>query len=270
MTPLYLLNARGARLLSLLGEQLVFSSESLSPTLVAVSAPTADELRTSYPSRSCAIAVIENGVDTARFAPSSLARAEVRRELGVADDTSLSLFVGSEWRRKGLFVALEALAKAPNWHLVVVGRGDTDELLALADQEGARDRVHAIGESTRPERYYAAADAFVLPSEYESFSLAAFEAAASGVPVIATDVGAIHRIVAAGAGRFISRDPDSVAAALVELDSDFAATSTMSTAGRAVAQRLGWDAAVDKYIDLYRADPSATEPRTPGVGVAAR
>ena len=57
-------------------------------------------------------------------------------------------------------------------------------------------RVHLVGESAQPERYYAAADAFVLPSEYESFSLAAFEAAASGVPVIATDVGAINLIVA--------------------------------------------------------------------------
>jgi UDP-glucose:(heptosyl)LPS alpha-1,3-glucosyltransferase len=145
-----------------------------------------------------------------------------------------------------------------------------DELLTLADQGGVRDRVHAVGESTQPERYYAAADAFVLPSEYESFSLAAFEAAASGVPVIATDVGAIYRIVAAGAGRFISRDPDSVAAALHELDSNFGAVIAMSSAARAVAQGLGWDAAVDKYIDLYHADPSAPPPRTPGVEIAAR
>ena len=125
-TTLYRLNAAVARVLSLLGERLVYSSDSLSRTLVAVSDSTADELRASYPSRSDAIAVIENGIDTTRFAPDPDSRRDVRREVGVADDASLALFVGSEWRRKGLLVAVEALTEAPSWHLVVVGRGDAE------------------------------------------------------------------------------------------------------------------------------------------------
>ena len=267
-TILYRLNAAAARVLSLLGERLVYSSDSLSHTLVAVSERTADELRASYPSRSDAIAVIENGIDTKRFAPDPESRRDVRREVGVADDASLALFVGSEWLRKGLLIAVEALTEAPSWHLLVVGRGDESELAAIADRRGVSGRVHLVGESAKPERYYAGADAFVLPSEYESFSLAAFEAAASGVPVIATDVGAIDLIVRAGAGRFINRDPESVATALRELEESPVSVMGMSRAGRTVAQRLDWDAAVDKYIGIYHLQSSALAPRSPGAEVA--
>ncbi len=150
--------------------------------------------------------MIRNGVDTRRFRPDGTARREIRDELDLTQNVALALFVGSEWSRKGVDIAVEALVDAPSWHLAVVGRGDADALRRRAELLDVEARLHVVGESTKPEQYYAAADAFVLPSAYETFSLAAFEAAASGLPVVATRVGAIDEIVTAGGGLFVERN----------------------------------------------------------------
>ena len=113
----------------------------------------------------------------------------------------------------------------------------------MASGLGVESRLHLIGESPEPERYYAAADAFVLPSVYESFSLAAFEAAASGLPVIATDVGAIAEIVNAGGGTFIDRTAASLGEALNHLEADREAAVAMAERAREASVRFNWEAA---------------------------
>jgi glycosyltransferase involved in cell wall biosynthesis len=251
-TYAYRVNAVLARWLSRSGERLIYSSPSLSRVLVAVSKPLAQELARSYPARSSSIRVVENGVDLDRFRPDAASRADVRRALGIPEEQSLALFVGSNWRGKGAHIAVSALADAPSWHLAVVGDGEAAELLSLAEGLGVRPRLHLVAETPHPEHYFAAADAFVLPSAYESFSLAAFEAAAAGVPVLATNVGAIAEIVGAGGGVFIERTPESVARSLTALEADPGASAAMSARGRACAARFGWDAVVEGYVALYR------------------
>ena len=250
----YRLNAALAQMLSRAGERLVYSSASLSRNLVAVSEAVADELRLAFPNRAGSILVVGNGVDAERFRPNDKSRRDVRRELGIADSLPLALFVGSDWRRKGLSVAVEALSAATDWHLAVVGRGDTEEVSSLARRLRVADRLHLLAESSRPERYYAAADAFVLPSAYETFSLAAFEAAASGLPVLTTKVGAVGEIVGAGGGIFVDRSPDSVAAALRDLQAEPRRAANMSESARTAAQRFDWDTVVQNYLNLYRSE----------------
>ena len=129
----------------------------------------------------------------------------MRDELGLGDEEFVALFVGSEWRGKGLDIAIDALGKCPACHLVVVGDGDAVGARRRAESVGVADRLRLVGETDQPERYYAAADAFVLPSAYESFSMAAYEAAASRLPVVATAVGAIPELVAGGGGILVNR-----------------------------------------------------------------
>lgn len=261
---LYRLNARVAAAMSRFGERVVYSTPALSGILVAVSRPLAEELRQTFPERAGAIRVIENGVDTERFRPDETARSEVRRELGVGEATPLALFVGSEWRGKGLEIAIGALAAAPSWRLVVVGRGDSQEAADTAERLGVGGRLHLVARSSSPERYYAAADAFVLPSAYESFSIAAFEAAASGVPVLATRVGAIAEIVDGGGGVFIERSAESLSAALNELEAHPDGAKAMSLRARAAVERFSWTVAVARYADLYR-QTSAVMPAPAGM-----
>lgn len=264
-TWLYRVNALAATAMSRLGERLVYSTPAHSRILVAVSTPLAEQLLQVFPDRADAIRVIENGVDAERFRPDETARSLVRQDLGIGGATKLALFVGSEWRSKGIEIAIGALASAPSWHLLAVGRGDTLEASRLAERLGVGTRLHLVSETPSPERYYAAADAFVLPSAYESFSIAAFEAAASGVPVLATDVGAVGEIVNAGGGVFVERSAESLGAALCRLEASPDSAAAMSRRARAAVVRFGWEGAVSKYADLYRQTgeivPSAS-PRT--------
>jgi glycosyltransferase involved in cell wall biosynthesis len=266
-TRLYRLNALVAEAMSRAGERIVYSRPALSTILVAVSEPVAVELRHALPRRAGSIRVIEHGVDTERFRPDPTARDEVRREIGIDPAVELAVFVGSDWRGKGLDVAIEALSFAPSWHLVVVGRGDADEASLLAGQLGVRPRVHLVGASSQPERFLAAADAFVLPSAYESFSLAAFEAAATGLPVLATEVGAVAEIVGAGGGAFVDRNAESVGAALRTIADSPDSAAEMSRCARRAAERFGWDTAVDKYVELYLQVGGIA--RIPSVGTVA-
>jgi glycosyltransferase involved in cell wall biosynthesis len=251
-TYLYRVNAAVARRMSRFGERLIYSSPGHSRVLVAVSKPVGRELEASYPRRRAVIRVIENGVDTNRFRPDADARREIRGELAVDRDLPLALFMASEWRRKGAHLAVSALEGARSWHLAVVGRGDARELLELAERLMVGSRLHLVPETTRPERYYAAADAFVLPSAYESFSLAAFEAAAAGLPVVATNVGAVSEIVKVGGGMLIERTSAALAGALNDLERDPVLRGAMSARARAAVKRFDWDAVVTEYVGVYR------------------
>jgi glycosyltransferase involved in cell wall biosynthesis len=248
----YRLNARMARRMSRAAERVLYRRADKNRILVAVSERVAGELRSVFPGRASAIRVIRNGVDTQRFRPDAEIRRVVRRALGVAESDHLALFVGSDWPRKGVDIAVEALTGAPNWNLVVVGKGDARALETRAVELGVGARTKLVGEHASPERYATAADAFVLPSAYETFLLSAFEAAAAGLPVIATEVGSVSEIVDGGGGVLVERDAASIATELRRLESNPADAVTMSTKARETARGWGWDEVVDDYVSLYR------------------
>jgi glycosyltransferase involved in cell wall biosynthesis len=82
----------------------------------------------------------------------------------------------------------------------MVGDGpDHASALGLSAQLGVSDRVHFLGSQEAVEKILPCADVFVLPSEYESFGLAALEAMACGVAVVASDAGGIPEVVVPGA-----------------------------------------------------------------------
>ena len=148
--------------------------------------------------------MIENGVDT--DVPSGRG-SEARR--------AQSLEIGDQIRshsssvRSGAARALRSRSRRLSSRLLAPARrrdGDANEAIH-EPRPRRRASLHFVTETPEPERYYAAADAFVLPSAYESFSLAAFEAAAAGLPVLATDVGAVGEIVNGGGGSSSSGTP---------------------------------------------------------------
>jgi UDP-glucose:(heptosyl)LPS alpha-1,3-glucosyltransferase len=102
------------------------------------------------------------------------------------------------------------------------------------------------------ERVYAACDAFVLPTAYETFSLVTYEAAAAGVPIVATRVSGIEDLLRDGEnGVEITRDAASIAAALRRLD-DPAERERMGAAGRATVERRPTARAIAAaYAELY-------------------
>jgi UDP-glucose:(heptosyl)LPS alpha-1,3-glucosyltransferase len=267
-SPVYRMNAAVARSLSRLGERALFRS-SRAAVLATVSNGLAEELQgTTHASAN--VVVIPNGVDTKRFRPDAAARAGVRRELGLEAQCLLACFVGSEWERKGLALAIEAVSRADNWSLLVVGKGNEARYQQLARGLGVVDRVFFVGERSDVERWYAAADAAVVPSEYETFSLAAHEAAAVGLPVIATRVHGVDELLESGtAGFLVDRDAAAFGAALVQLE-DAELRRRMGSEGRLLARTFEWSSSIDSYIELYvAACANARRARRVGSSVAA-
>lgn len=221
---------------------------------VCVSEGIADEMRHYYPALSDRVVTVHNGIDTTGFSPGSRraqARA-LRSANAIPDGRLVAAFVASEWERKGLAPLIRALALAREWDLVVAGGGDAAHYRALADSLGVGESVHWLGVTRDVQAVYEMADAFVLPTNYESFSLVSFEAAASGLPVLVTPVNGVRELIRDGQnGLLIDREPDAIAARLVDLARDPELRSRLGRAARESALQFDSQRMVCGYEELY-------------------
>ena len=123
--------------------------------------------------------------------------------------------------------------------LLMVGDGpDRSSAEWLVNSKGIQNRVHFLGKQERVHELLPVADLMLMPSELESFGLAALEAMACKVPTIATRVGGVPELIEDGVtGRlFAVGDVDAMAAAAIELLTDDARLNAMADAGRRAAQ----------------------------------
>ncbi len=236
-----------------LGERVCFRV-SRAAAFVCVSEGVAAEVREHYPAVAGRTLTIYNGVDTASFAP-GLRREQaqaMRIALRIGEDQLVAAFVGSEWERKGLGPLIEALALAPGWILVVAGEGDEQRYQGLADAAGVASAVRWLGVSSDVGQIYELADALVLPSSYETFSLVSFEAAASGLPILATPVNGVRELIAeAENGFLISAEPSVIAERLRRLGADPSLRSRLGAAARETALAFGRERMVAEHSALY-------------------
>jgi glycosyltransferase involved in cell wall biosynthesis len=205
--------------------------------------------------------LLGNGVDLQRFAPGGpddATRRRVRAEWNVGDDQVVVGVVARLVAEKGypeLFEAFERLDRGSC--LVVVGGDDPDKPdgLPQAMLDAARARgVQFLGHRDDVDALYRGMDLFVLPSHREGFPRAAMEAAASGLPVVATDIRGCRQVVSNGVtGRLVPvRAPDALAAALDELGRDGGVRMRMGRAARARAQaEFDERAVVSKVLCAY-------------------
>jgi UDP-glucose:(heptosyl)LPS alpha-1,3-glucosyltransferase len=239
--------------LNLIAERLCYRANR-SATFVCVSEGVAEEMREHFPGASERIVTIQNGVDIERFAPG--VRAEqalaMRATLGIPRERLVAAFVGSEWERKGLEVLIRTLASAPDWELVVAGGGDEERYRELARSLGVGDAVHWIGVTRDVQLVYQLANALVFPTSYEAFSLVTLEAAASGLPILATPVNGVRELVADGeSGYLISREPSMIAERLQRLAEDGPLRERMGQAARQAALSFSWERMVERHHELY-------------------
>ena len=250
-------------------ERLVYGSQRRA-VFVCVSEGVADEIRSYFPAAADRVLTIHNGVDTAAFAPGARAdeAAALRARLGVARGRLLAAFVGSEWERKGLEPAIRALAQAPEWELIVAGGGDRQHYERLARELGVADAVHWLGVTRDVPLVLAAADAMVFPSAYEAFPLVALEAAAAGLPILATPVNGVRELIIDGVSGFlIAAEPESIAARLRELAADAALRRRVGEAAREAVMQFTWERMVRGHHELFErlsaVQPAASAPTGP-------
>jgi glycosyltransferase involved in cell wall biosynthesis len=226
--------------------------------LAAVSGQIERELEASYPE--VPRTLTPNGVDTRRFRASVDRRQRVRSELAIGQDTIVVLFVGGNWDRKGLHLAIRALAAARNCgvlvNLWVVGTGDTRRFGHLAGQLGVRHALKFCGRRDDIDRFFLAADVYLCCSMYEAFSLALLEAAASALPLVTTDVGGARELIGGGdtapGGMLVDPDPGSIGRTLVDLARDPELRRRLGDAARSRAQKYGWEDLALRIDEIYQ------------------
>lgn len=182
--------------------------------------------------------VVPNGIRIESFQPASAAmRASLRQALGLADGVRVVGTVGRlNWVKdqRGLITAFARVhAGDPATALVLVGKGELlASLQGRARDEGVADAVHFLGDRSDVRELLQGMDIFVLSSISEGYSMALLEAAASGLPIIATDVGGNGEIVRDGeTGRLVPAcDPEAMASAIGELLADPAAAERLGQA----------------------------------------
>lgn len=240
------------------------------PLLVAITASVADEYRTLGVSED-RIVGIPNGVSLDRFR-TGRPRRDIRRELGLAEDTVVFLSVARNHPKKNLAALVNAanlLAKrdnVPDWIVMIVGK-DVPALRNLSEQHGVSARVRLIDEISSDDNgpdgdlpsqplvdLYRAADVFVFPSLIETFGIAIVEAMAAGLPVIVGGSPGCRDVVDGGRYGIMVR-PDNFGAladAMQRVASDSTERERLSALSIERAGEYDWDGVVDKYVAAYR------------------
>jgi glycosyltransferase involved in cell wall biosynthesis/ribosomal protein S18 acetylase RimI-like enzyme len=214
-----------------------------------------------YPSHK--LTLLGNGVDLSRFDPhrASVVRESMRAELGVGDDQVVVGMVGRLVAEKGYPEFFEAARRLVGQPVVFLAVGPDDPSKADAldrakIEEAIRSGVRFLGMRTDVDRLYGAFDIFVLPSHREGFPRAAMEAAACGLPIVATDIRGCRQVVDDGASGLLVpvNDPVALTNAISQLVADSELRSKMGEAAH-VKARNEFDEriVVAKVLDAYQA-----------------
>ena len=237
-------------------------------TIAAVSEGQARWLRRRYPE--IRVDVTPNGADVEPPGPGT---SSVREDLGIPADAVVALFIGSDFMRKGLTETIDAIrridpARPTPIHLLVVGdAANTPAYAAYARESGVADRVHLVGQQSDVAPYFQASDIFVVPTRYETFCIAAYEAALFELPIVGTAVNGVEELVGDDEGGIVVRaDAGDVAAALERLAGDPDTRTRMGRTAAGIAKRFTWEANVSSVAALYDSLLDRPRPRAPRDG----
>jgi glycosyltransferase involved in cell wall biosynthesis len=194
------------------------------------------------------LTLLGNGIDLQRFDPDrfdATDRARARRELGATDDNEIVVgTVGRLVIEKGyreLFTAAAALPAAARVAVIGFDEPDKDDAVTAGEiAHASRDGVRFLGGRADVDWLYAGMDVFVLASHREGFPRTPMEAAAMGLPVVATDIRGCRQVVEHEVTGLLvpPHDAASLQAAIERLVTDHGLRARMAAAARARARRL--------------------------------
>jgi D-inositol-3-phosphate glycosyltransferase len=229
-----------------------------------------DELLEYYGASPERLCVSPPGVDHETFRPGS--RTDARLRLGIGDgEMDIVLYAGRIQAHKGTSLAVETLARiveqrrevgGPHVQLHVVGgesgEDGADELArcrAIVARHGLDDHIRRFAPVDHPTlaEHYRSANVVIVPSRSESFGLVAAEAQASGVPVVASNIGGLPYVVNASESGLLvdDRDPAAFAAATRAILDHPSFAERLGDGAVAHARRFSWDATATRMLELY-------------------
>jgi glycosyltransferase involved in cell wall biosynthesis len=223
--------------------------------LIAVSNEIRDqllELRIGKPSQ---FRVIPLGLELDPFLQVNQPSGLLRRRLGLRIEAPLVGVVGRLVPIKDHVTLLAAIRRLPGVHLAVIGDGELRPVLEAAVREmGIGDRVHFTGWWTDMAAAVSDLDVVALTSRNEGTPVALIEAAAAGIPVVATDVGGVRTVVEHGVTGLLaaSGDTETVSDHLERLLADPGSRTGMGASARErVRHRFGESRLVNDVRELY-------------------
>ncbi len=223
------------------------------PRLVCISNAVAAEFKHYYGTSGKNISFIPNGVDPDIFRPPP-DRKSLRKRLGLPAESFLAIFVGNDFKNKGLRQAIEGLARSDHTRdprLLVIGEGNREKYERIANSLGVAGRVSFLGKRSDVEHYFAAADLFLLLSSYEAFGIVIVEALSCGLPVVATRVGGIVDLVQHEKnGLLVDREREAIAKALNRMMGEPDLYRRLAAAARPSIEGYHWSRIADQYIEL--------------------
>jgi glycosyltransferase involved in cell wall biosynthesis len=177
--------------------------------VVVPSQGLARELRAEFPFIEKHLTVLPNPINLQRLqVPAEFDRAAFRHNLGIDDQDLVGLFVAlGQFERKGLPILLQALGTAGMERIKLIVVGGEPDLIARYRETAAKlqlgNRVKFAGMQSDVRPYLWSSDVFVFPSLYETFSLVTYEAAASGLPIVVSQLYGVEDLVRDGDNGFL-------------------------------------------------------------------
>jgi glycosyltransferase involved in cell wall biosynthesis len=224
---------------------------------VAVSPELRDLAETLGDCPPAKLAMIENGIDIARFSVGDADKRAARQALGLPADAWVVGSVGRLSKEKDypLLVRAAAPLLGREAFLIIVGDGaEAGNIRTEVAARGVEPFVKLPGASSDVPRYLAAMDVFALSSRMEGLPLVALEAMAAGLPVVATAVGGLPGLIQHGESGFLveSGDERGLRARFEALRADPGAGRAVGARGQTrVRERHSREAMVQRYLDLY-------------------
>jgi glycosyltransferase involved in cell wall biosynthesis/GNAT superfamily N-acetyltransferase len=220
-----------------------------------------DEARASMSRRAAeATELLVHGVDVGRISRRGPAvRAGMRAALGIGPDEIVLGTVANLRAQKdypNLLAAARALAdRGVRFRLLAVGQGPLeDEIRRRRDELGLADRVRLLGFRPDAVDVMAACDVFVLASAWEGLPVAVMEAAALGLPIVATEVGGVAESFGPASALLVPpRDPDALADALAAVVTDCSRRAELAAGARRAAEHFDVGRAVERLAECYEA-----------------
>jgi glycogen synthase len=205
------------------------------------------------------IQIVPNGIDQEKFKPQS-EKAVVKAQFGQGNEQRV-LFVGSLIPRKGLPFLVEAAKKIVKQRdrtkFIIAGEGPLrSQIKKNLQAANLTGNFEFLGKVSEPQlqALYGCADVFALPSVQEGQGIVLLEAQASGVPVVAFDVGGVSEAVQNGETGFLAKlgNTNEFAEAILKLLSDETLREKMGANGRRfVVENYTWNICAEKMLQVY-------------------
>ena len=204
------------------------------------------------------MAAVSNGVDLENFKPGK-ADAAIYQKYGIDKDKKIALYVGrvDPEKKVGRVISAfnEARLKLSKTELVIVGDGvDRPRLEQMVKKEGIPD-VKILGRVMPPDLYelYKLGDVFVTASEIETQGIVLIEAAASGLPLIAVDKGAVSEVCQNDENGYLctAGSVEEITEAIVKILSDDSLREKFSKKSLEIAKEHDFETTLDRFINIY-------------------